>query len=313
MKRYAHILGPLLGILLLGVAAAALFKKLSMFSLSDIERDIRHISTARIIAAIVLTDVYYTLITGYDTLAFRFIRHPLPYRRIALAAFTGYAFSHNVGFTAISSGSVRYRIHSSFGLTAKETAKIVAFSCLSFWIGFLSASSVIFLLLPMNVPHILHLPFQTVRIFGLIALALLLLYGWYTTHARHGNSIGKFELPALTPKIFAMQMLIGSLDWILASAILFILLPHAGAISYPRFFEMFLLAQIAGLASQIPGGIGVFEGVMLAFLPKRFPVPTIIGALLIYRLIFYVLPLIVATILLATHEVRMTGGKREQT
>lgn len=307
MKRFTYILGPLLGIILLSVALFVLYRKLSVFTVDDILAGLSHISPTRLVAAMILTAIEYTLITGYDTLAFRFIGHPLPYRKIALAAFTGYAFSHNVGLTAISSGSVRYRIHSSFGLGARETAKVVAFSCLSFWVGFLCASSVIFLLLPMNVPHILHLPFQTVRILGIVALLFLLLYGWYTTHGMHGRRIAGFELPRVTPKIFWLQILIGSLDWILASTILFILLPHVGAISYPRFFEMFLLAQIAGVTSQVPGGIGVFEGIMLAFLPKRFPVPAMIGTLLIYRLIFYILPLIVAIILLATHEVGMTA------
>lgn len=309
MKRYTHIFGPLFGIILLGVALFVLYRKLSIFTIEDIVNNLRHISAVRLAAATALTACSYTLITGYDTLAFHFIGHPLPYRRIALAAFTGYAFSHNVGLTVISSGSVRYRIHSSFGLSAKETTKIIAFSSLSFWVGLLCASSAIFLLLPMNVPDILHLPFQTVRIFGVVALLLLLLYGWYVTHAMHGRTIGGFELPRLTPKIFAMQMLIGLLDWLLASVILFILLPQTGVLSFPQFFEMFLLAQIAGLTSQIPGGIGVFEGIMLAFLPKVAPVPAIVGTLLIYRLIFYILPLIVATILLATHEVGITRKK----
>ncbi len=309
-QRFKHIIGPLLGIILLLIAIYVLYHKLSSFTLGDIERDLRQTSLKSILIATLLTTLYYTVITLYDTIGMRFIGHPLPYRRIALAAFTGYAFGHNVGLSVISSGSVRYRIYSSFGLTVKQSAKVIAFCSLSFWIGFLTVSSVIFLVLPMKIPHILHLPFHTVRILGVIAAGMLLAYGIYTTHAHHGHKIGSLELPKLTPKIFGLQMLVGSLDWLLASSVVYVLLPHADIISFPRLFEIFVLAQICGIASQVPGGIGVFEGVLLVFLPKHVvPVSVVIGALLIYRIIFYMLPLGIATVLIAAHEVRITRKK----
>ncbi len=305
-RRLIHILGLVFGLLLLAVAFFVLYRKLSSFTVQDIEKSLRNIPTYRVVVAILLTYCYYTLTTFYDTLAFRFIGHPLPYRRIALAAFTGYAFSHNVGFSLISSGTVRYRIHSSFGLTGRESAKIIAFCGLSYWIGFLFVCAMLFLTMPMKIPAALHLPFDNVRIVGIIALGLLALYGWYTTHALHGHKIGKVELPKLTPKVFALQILIGSLDWIFSAAVLYVLLPHTASLPYERLFEIFVLAQIAGIVSQVPGGIGVFEGILLLFLPKHFPVTMVVGALLVYRLIFYVLPLLVATVLLTTHEVRMS-------
>ena len=201
---------------------------------------------------------------------------------------------------------MRLRVHSSFGLTPKETAKVVAFSSLSFWIGFLTISGIMFTALPIHAPHILHLPLRSIRIFGLLALLMLMIYGLYTTHSHRGLRLFGVDLPKFTPKIFALQMLIGSCDWLLASSVMFVLLPHADAGLYPRFFEMFVLAQMAGLASQVPGGIGVFESIILALLPRHSPLSGIVGALLVYRIIFYVLPLIIATVLLATHEVRIS-------
>ena len=309
MRRFSHILGPLFGVTLLLIASAVLYEKLSILSLADVQESLRKISHARIAAALALTAVYYVLITGYDALSFKVIGHPLPYRKIALAAFTGYAFSHNVGLTAVSSGSVRYRVHSSFGLTAKESAKVIVFSSLSFWIGFLAVCTIVFLLLPVRSAAALHLPFS-LRFFGWISLTLLILYGWYTMFARHGRKIGSFDLPKINPKVFFLQLLIGSLDWIVASSIVFVLLPHADAGLFPKFFGMFVLAQVSGLVSQVPGGIGVFESVMILLLPKHSPRAAIISVLLIYRAIFYILPLIVATVLLATHEVRMTAKNR---
>ena len=309
IKNVSRFFGPLLGITLLLIAFFMLYHKLSMFSIARLKQGLLSVPRERIAETALLTACYYWLVTGYDTLAFRFIRHPLPYRRIALAAFTGYAFSHNVGMTMLSSGSVRYRIHSSFGLTATETAKVIAFSVLSYWIGCLTVSSVIFLLLPLRIPHVLHFPFHTVRILGITSLSLLITYGCLTLGSKAISNIGNVQLPKLRPTIFVLQMLLGSLDWILASGILFLLLPQAQLIGFPHFFEIFVLAQIAGLLSQVPGGIGVFESILLLLLPSGFPVSVTIGIVLLYRLIFYIVPLMVATALLLTHEVRLAKRK----
>ncbi len=309
MRRFSHILGPLLGVALLLIAIVVLYQKLSILSLQDIRASLHRIPSSHIAISVVLTALYYVLITAYDTLSFRVIGHPLPYGKVALAAFTGYALSHNIGLTALSSGSVRYRVHSSFGLTAKESAKVIAFSSLSFWVGFLAVSAFTFLLIPIRNHSLTFLPPDTLRIFGFVSLGLLMLYGWYALFSRHGKAVGTYTLPRLTPKIFALQVLIGSLDWILAASIVFILLPKADIGLFPQFFGMFVLAQVSGLLSQVPGGIGVFEGIMILLLPKHSTRAMIIGVLLIYRAIFYIVPLIVATVLLATHEVRLTAKK----
>ena len=308
-KKFPRVFGSLFGIMLVLIAFFMLWHKLSMFSPAHLKQAVLSVPRERIAITALLTGLYYLLVTGYDTLSFRFIGHPLPYKRIALAAFTGYAFSHNVGMTMLSSGSVRYRIHSSFGLTAKETAKVIAFSVLSYWIGCLTVSSVIFLALPLRIPHLLHFPFHTVRVLGIVSLSLLAVYACLTLGPKSLCRIGSIHLPKLTPKIFFLQILIGSCDWILCSSIPYLLLPQAQLIGFPHFFEIFVLAQIAGLLSQVPGGIGVFEGILLALLPQQFSVSATIGILLMYRLIFYIVPLMISAVLLATHEVRLAKKK----
>ena len=90
----------------------------------------------QILLAAALTLLGYLVMTGYDTLAFRYIRHPLPYFKIALASFIGYAFNNNVGFSGLVGGSLRYRLYNAWRLTAVEIAKVIAFCTISFWLGF---------------------------------------------------------------------------------------------------------------------------------------------------------------------------------
>ncbi len=305
-RKYIRILGPLLGIALLIVALSVLYHKFQAISLQDIVREFSMISHTRLLIAALLTACYYAFITAYDTLAMRFIGHPLHYSRIALAAFTGYSFGHNIGFSVISGGSVRYRVLSSFGLTATEIGKVLAFAALSFWIGFLFMCGLAFLFLPIRIPDFLQLPFENLRLVGCIALVAVFAYGWLTTHTQHGRKIGSLEIPKLTPRIFGLQLLIGSIDWLLACSVIFALLPQAQDIGFLQFFEIFILAQVAGLISQVPGGIGIFESVLLALLPSEPSLSAAtISVLLVYRIIFYLLPLLIAILLLATHEVRI--------
>jgi uncharacterized membrane protein YbhN (UPF0104 family) len=308
-KRFRNLIGPLFGLTLVAIAIIVLAEKLSVLNWSEVRMQFLRLSWLRLGTALLLTGIYYTLITGYDVLAFRVIRHSLPYRRIALASFSGFAFSHNVGLTTLSSGSVRYRIYSSFGLTAKEIAKIVAFATLSFWIGLLAATSAVFLLIPMRPHHLLHLPFATVRPIGWIALVCLLAYVWIVTRGLHGRKIFSLELPHLRLKYVFFQILVGAGDLLLGCLTVYILLPHSQVMGFPRFFEIFLLAYVAGLFSQVPGGIGVFEGVLILLLPKVSSPATIVGALVVFRGIFYIIPLLISIVLLATHEVRLSRGR----
>ncbi|OGJ60412.1 hypothetical protein A3A67_03375 [Candidatus Peribacteria bacterium RIFCSPLOWO2_01_FULL_51_18] len=302
------LLGPLLGITLLTIAVIVLGNKMSALDLSEVWTELKLTPLKRTLGALLLTAVYYLLVTGYDILAFSVIRTPLKISRIALASFTGYVCGHNIGLSSLVGGSVRFRIHSCFGLSAKETAKIVAFIALSFWVGALAMGSFIFLLNPYRIPSELGLPFKTAQPLGWLCLILLIFYVWIVVHALHGRKIGSLELPHLTPAQVVLQMLIGAADFLIGSSILFLLLPHARVMGFPDFLQAYMLAYIAGLSSQVPGGIGVFEGVLVFLIPAAETPAATVSALILYRLIFYVIPLVVAVILLAVHELRIGRG-----
>ncbi|MFM7576418.1 MAG: hypothetical protein ACKO5Q_05710, partial [Microcystaceae cyanobacterium] len=93
------------------------------------------------------------------------------------------------------------------------------------------------------------------------------------------------------------------LDWGLSTAIIYLLLPHTEQLDYGNLFSIFLLAQIAGLLSNIPGGLGVFETIILFGLTPIFSSVTILGALLGYRVIYYWIPLSVSALTIGIYEV----------
>ena len=172
-RRVLHRLGPLLGLLLFAVALWVLHHELREYHYHDIVRHLAEIPAPRLLLAFALTNLSYLILTGYDTLALRYIQHPLAYAKIALASFIGYAFSNNIGLSMIAGASVRYRLYSAWDLSALEITKVIAFYTLTLWIGFFSLGGVVFLFEPMLVPEALHLPFSSIRPLGVIFLMLV--------------------------------------------------------------------------------------------------------------------------------------------
>ena len=127
LRRLLPFVKPLLILALFALALRALQDTLSHYRYHDVVAYVSSLRADQIILAAVLTLLGYLVMTGYDTLAFRYIRHPLPYRKIALASFIGYAFNNNVGLSGLVGGSLRYRLYTAWRLSAVEIAKAVLF------------------------------------------------------------------------------------------------------------------------------------------------------------------------------------------
>lgn len=301
-RRFLHVLGPALGLAIFAAALWVLHHELKEYHLRDIVRDIKAIPAGHILLACVLTVASYAVLTGYDTLALRYVGRPLAYRRVALASFLGYAFSNNIGLSVVSGGSVRYRLYSGWGLSAIDVTKIVGFCGVTFWLGFLTVAGAIFAVHPPGIPAKLHLPFGTTRPLGILFLALIAGYISLIVLRKRPITVRGWELHLPTIRISLGQIAVASLDWILAAGVLYSLLPASQHLSYPGFLGIYLLAQVAGIASQVPGGLGVFETLILVMLPEDVPSSAALGALLAYRGIYYLLPLTGAAVLLGTRE-----------
>jgi phosphatidylglycerol lysyltransferase len=303
LKRLAPFLKPLLILGVFALALRVLGKTLAQYRYHDIVAYISSLHTDQIILAIVLTLFGYLVMTGYDTLAFEYIRHPLPYRKIALASFIGYAFNNNVGLSGLVGGSLRYRLYTAWRLSAVEVARVIAFCTISFWLGFIVLGGTFFIILPPEVPASVHLPFNSIRLLGIALLIPAVAYFAWIAFRREPVRIRQWEFELPTFGLFVAQITISAIDWVIAAGVLYILLPDSLPLNFTRFLGIFLLAQISGVVSNVPGGFGVFEAVILIFLAPFYSASSILGALVAFRLIYYLLPLITATILLATHEI----------
>lgn len=305
LKRVA---GLTLAAVLLGTAVVVLHRELSAHDYRDLVRDLRSLPPPRVLLAVLLTALNYAVLAGYDGLALRFIGRPLPLRRVAFASYTAFAVSNSLGFPLLTGVPLRYRLYSHWGVPGIDIARIAAFSSLTFWTGLLAVGGFSFLLDPLATPALLHVPVDTLRPVG--ALMLLLLAGYLGLSAAHRRELrlGRFSISPPAPGLALRQVVVSSLDWMLAASVLYALLP-GGTLSFPAFLGVFVLAQLAGLLSLVPAGLGVFDTILLLFLTPALTASQAMGVLLVYRGVYYLLPLALAAVGLAVHEGRRLAAK----
>jgi phosphatidylglycerol lysyltransferase len=306
-RRFLSVVAPIFGLAVFCLAGWALYRELHAYHLRDILQQLHSLPSARVLMAVLFAAASYLAATGYDTLGARYIRRPLPYHRTALAAFIGTTFSNNLGFGLLTGGSMRMRLYSAWGLSVVEISQLLAFDSLTLWLGFLTLGGVVFSLQPVAVPLTLHLPFLSLRPVGVIFLALVAAYLVLTLTVRKPLRVRSVELQLPAPGYVPLQVGIGLLDWILASATLYVLLPSSVGVSFPVFIGIYSLALLAGVVSQVPGGLGVFETVFLLLLAPSAPASVVLGSLLAYRGVYYLLPLGVAVTMLAVQELLRQG------
>lgn len=283
-----------------GIGFEALRLVLRAVHLSDVRTALHAVADARIAAALALTAVSYLLLTGLDWVALRSVGRPLPWRIAAAGSFTSYTLSHNLGLSLITGGSARLRLYGAAGLAFGEIAQVAAICALAFWAGVAGAGGIGLIVSDGIVLGPVTLGAGAARALGVALLGALAVLPIVRASGR--ETLGWGRLRIALPRLGQMAALGGlSLaDLIAASAALFVLTPHAAAAAFPAFVVAYAVAVVVALLLHVPGGLGVFETMVLATVPGDRP--ALFAGLLLYRLIYYLLPLLVAAIGIAAAE-----------
>jgi phosphatidylglycerol lysyltransferase len=301
-QRLLTALGPILGVALFALAIGILHRELAEYHYHDVLAHLRAIPREGTLLALVLTLAGYMALTGYDTLALRWIRSPVRYRRIALASFIAYVFSHNVGLSFFGGSAVRYRMFTSWGVTPPDLARVITFNVLTFWLGFLTLAALVLGLDPMDLPAAWHPLIETTRPLGVVCLVIVASYAIAVVGRRRSLRLRGFEIALPGVRMTLAQTALSTIDWLLAAAVLYVLLPPAPGFDFVRFVGVFLLAQVLGLVSHVPAGLGVFETAMVLLLAPWFAGDVVLGTAVAYRIVYYLIPLGFALVLFAAFE-----------
>lgn len=307
-QRVRPLLPYVLTAALFALGAFALYHLLKPVDLKQVMTQVRATPWHIIAGALLAMITGYCALIGYDWSALRYLGKKLPFPVIMTGGFLGYALGNTIGAGPVTGGAVRYRIYSALGLTGYDIAAIAVFGSIAFGLG---ASVIGFGALayhPFALQSLTSISPAVLR-WGAIAallasLAAVLALGLRKTEFRiRGHH---FKSPSLP--LMAGQFLFTAIDIMMAAIVLYLLLP-ASDLGFATFLAVFAAAIFAGVASHVPGGVGVFETVIIAALPASVPVDQAAAGLLLYRLIYYLVPFALALVLLALSELRMASTK----
>ena len=292
-------------LLILAMAGFALYELLRDIDFGKVVAAVEAQSRQRIAIAGAFVVAGYVTLTFYDLFALRTIgRRHVPYPVAALASFTSSTIGHSLGAAVVTGGLVRLRIYSGWGLTVVDIAKIAFVTGMTFWLGNALLLGGATAYAPEAASAVDHLPSwinRTIGLAGLCAIACYLI--WLSPQPRTiGRSGWRIVLPNL--RFTLLQIGIGAMDLTLVTLAMYVLLPPSPPVPFVAVLVVFLTATLLGTVSHAPGGLGVIETAMLVGL-AQFPREELLAALLTFRALYFVLPLLLAALSLGLREVRM--------
>ena len=300
LKRHA---ATAFGVLLLLGALYVIQREFRNLSVRDIGDALRATPSMTLLIAAGWTIATYAVLSAYDRLGSIYAGHPVSWARSVFASFTAYALANNLGFATVSGAAVRYRFYAAWGLPPVAIAKIVAFTSLTFGLGGFSLIGLVLVAKPEMLGFLVgDLSLWVIRGFGFLLWAVVASYILLSRFVPHFTLLGhRIDLPGFWMAV--AQTLLASADVAMTALIFYVLLPPAEDLTFIHFLGIYVLAFSAGMAANVPGGIGVFDGAMMLGLSAFMPAPQVVGALLLFRLYYYIVPLFFAGALFAAFEI----------
>ncbi|THF50003.1 bifunctional lysylphosphatidylglycerol flippase/synthetase MprF [Allorhizobium terrae] len=302
LSNLARPLAAIFTLIVFAAVAYAIYRLTEEVSYDDVVAAMAHTGYDQIALAILFTALSFGTLCIYDWNALEFIGRKRPAAEVALTAFSAYAVGNAAGFGMLSGGAIRYRAYSRAGLAPDEIGRIVAFVSLSFMLGLAVITALSLIPMSSEIAPLLDItPFwlRTIAIAILVGFAVLIIIGQRRSLTFAGVTLSLADTPTLS-----RQFIITVADLAFSCSVVYALLPTQAAISWPAFFAIYSIAIGIGVASHVPGGIGVFETIIIAALGPTTNIDAVLASLVVYRLIYYVLPLILAIILVTITELR---------
>ncbi len=303
LAERVHWLGPIAALLVFVVAAFVLHRELAHFHVADVLEYLRMIPRRAVVVALLLTLVSYWLLGFYDVLGQRYTGKFVAYGRTLLAAFVAYAFGHNLALAGFTAAAVRLRMYGASGLTALEVATMSAFCSATSMLGLATLASASLLYEPGQIAAALHLDVRVPVALGAVLFTAIASYFGWAAFARKPLEFRGWALREPGPLTAIGQLALGVTDFTLAGMVLWVLLPPEAHVTFVAFIGLYAGAVAAGLLSHVPGGLGVFEAAIVLMLPG-VPTDQLLGALLAYRAVYYLAPLLMAALVLVAVELR---------
>ncbi len=291
-RLWAFARRPLIVLFFLGVAAL-LVSQARQIDWAQVSQALRRLPTLTLAAAVALAAVSYLTYTSYDLLGRAWTRHTLPRRQTLGVAFISYAFNLNLG-ALVGGMAFRLRLYTRLGLSQARTLKVLALSMTTNWLGYAALAGALLLADVVRLPARWSMGPLALQLLGAVLISVVLAYGLACAFSRRRNFTVRghtLELPSA--RLAGLQLLLSMGNWLLMGLLVYALLQQR--LPWAEVQGALLMAAVAGVVTHVPAGLGVLEAVFIALLGRQLPHGEILAALLAYRVIYYLVPLGLAT------------------
>jgi len=307
LRRYAW----LMWIAVTALAGWILWDRLHGIDLSAIGRRILATSPTTLFMAVSCCLGVNILAGAYEGIAVRSVTGRRAWIHSGIVASVANPIGHMVGNALLGAGALRYRMHSAAGLNAVQIGGVIVLTAMPFLLalGWLIDLAMVFF--ADEAGKALHVAVPALMAFGLVGLLKDAAWLWFVRRRKTPLRIAGQDIRIPSLHATLLQTLIGIGEILLAAATLYVFLPPAIGMSLPTFVAVYLIAVMVGQLSHVPAGLGVQEAALLLMMPQ-VPPAELLGAALLYRAVYDLLPLLVALVLLVTHETLLRRGPLQQ-
>jgi glycosyltransferase 2 family protein len=297
LSRWRRLL-PLLVVLALAAAVYLVWHEVRPYGLAGMLQAITAIPRDRLALAALFALASYATLTLFDWLGLRYAEHPLPYPKAALASFVALSIGHTLGLAPLGSGALRARYYTQWGLDAEAIGKVILYCAATVTIGEVALAVLVLLIAPHPAASWVHVEDNAVRLVGIGCAVAIACYLAAAHWLRRPLKIGRWRIALPTLPLAMAQVAVGAVNFALLTATLHFLVSAGQPVPFWTMAAIFLLANVAALISHVPGGLGVTEFVVLAFLPSAGTW----AALIVFRIVYYAVPLALGGIVLGVSE-----------
>ncbi|EAU39914.1 hypothetical protein FP2506_17599 [Fulvimarina pelagi HTCC2506] len=292
----------------IALAGFLLWRTLREYSLTELVDAITRFPLNRLGYAAFFAAASYLSLTCFDWLGTRYVRRPLAYRRVALASFVSLSLGHSIGFAGLSSGVIRYRFYSRWGLRVQEVAKLILFSGLTVGLGLATLGSLATLVRPEIAADVMGLGVPATMAVGGLAAVAVVLYLIGSAFLRRPLQIRSFQLEMPPLKLAVGQVVVGTINFMLVAACLHQAILGLADVPYTSAATVYVLANAGVMITHVPGGLGIIEAVVLTLLSEA----RLIASLLVFRFVYFIAPLALGAICFGATEAiwRLRQGKK---
>lgn len=284
---------PSISLAIFAAMVLVIHRELAHVQLRQLLAYIGDVPRHALFAAAGCTALSYLLLGGYDRLALRYVRKRVRLSRVLFVSFVAHAIGHSVGAAALSGGAVRYRLYTDARLSGIDVATVQGYCSLTSGLGLLTLIAFSLIAAPHAAAMALHVLPPWPKVVGFAVLGVIATYLVWASCGQQQFELRGWSLRPPGAVLTALQWILSTVELSAAASVLWWLLPAAAQVHFFAFLGAYALAVLAGIISHVPGGIGVFESVMLIALPE-LPAASLLGALVLYRTLYYVAPLLLA-------------------